>query len=169
MTKGNLYDERGFTLLELAIVMAIAVMLVGFASGPAKSMSAERKVQQAGDDAILAIRWTRAMAIAQRRELRLCAKQLSNECTPFSADSSAWIVRNEEPPQATIREFKIQRGIRVIGPTSRQGIVFRADGFSLGSNLTLKICDSEGNWRQSVVLNNGGRVRSETLTVAGPC
>ena len=162
-------DESGLTLLELTTALLV-LALVSFYSVPSMTRWKERLIlDQAVNGAVAAIRWSRALAIVEHQRMRLCALDTAELCGPFAAGQSRWRVAPELLPTDVRHRFSLPPGYSIVGPDSRPGILFQTDGFTPGSNLTLKVCDAENAWRRTIVISNSGRARLETPAAGAVC
>lgn len=162
-------DESGLTLLELTATLLVLALVAAFSVPSLKIWKDRLLLDQTVNGAVAAIRWTRALAIVEGRRMRLCALDSSDECGPFVAEGSRWTVAPEVTPSDVRYRFMLPAGYSILGPDSRPGILFQTDGFTPGSNLTLKVCDASKAWRRTIVISNSGRIRLETPSVGAVC
>ena len=76
------------------------------------------------------------------------------------ADATDEVLRTDLEPTS--------RHLRVASTSGRQQLRYLPDGRSAGSNLTVRLC-REDTLLGRVIVNNGGRVRSERASGSTPC
>jgi type IV fimbrial biogenesis protein FimT len=75
-------------------------------------------------------------------------------------DSRQDILRDENAP--------IHPSLRIVSSTGRIQLRYLPDGRSAGSNLSVRLC-REDKLLAQVIVNNTGRIRSETASGSTPC
>ena len=75
-------------------------------------------------------------------------------------DTREDILRDENAP--------IHPSLRILSSPGRPQLRYLPDGRSSGSNLTVRLC-REDTLLAQIIVNNAGRVRSETLSGSKPC
>ena len=141
--------QRGVTLLELLVTVAIAAILMGLAAAPLGRMFASNRVQTEASAFMGDLMYARSEAIRRGQAVSLCPSSDALSClTGTSANSwnSGWIVYAETTstgcatlpttgsPATPLRVRAGFKGGDTLGGTSSKGCVsFNRDGF--GTNL----------------------------------
>ena len=78
--------------------------------------------------------------------------------------------RQPDLPQDILRDENapIHPSLRIVSSSGRVQLRYLPDGRSAGSNLTVRLC-REDKLMGRVIVNNGGRVRSERASGSTPC
>ena len=165
-------NRRGFTLIEVAMCLAIAGILIGVAV-PALQDAIARSRAAAVRSALLAS-WTTAVghAATTGREVVLCPSTGSG-CRNSFDWSEGWIAfvdidgnRRRSPEEALVNSTDaLHDSVRLRSTTGRRRLVVQPNGGNAGSNVTFTLCDRRGIADAvALVLANSGRLRAGTPT-----
>lgn len=170
---------RGFTLVELVIVVAILAILLAVAV-PALAPLVERQRAGSAMSALSTqMQLARMAAITYRRPAVLCPSRNGSACDGGTDWGLGWllfldmdgnhqpdaadeILRNEPVPAA-------RSHMRLVGTTGRPRLRYLPDGRSAGSNLTISVCNAQGALLGAVIVNNVGRPRAFRPVSPAPC
>lgn len=170
--------QRGFTLTELLLTLAVVVVLTGLAIPAMGNLLQRTGVSASSNTLVAALRQARQAAVYSNANSLLCPSIDGRHCSAGADWQHGWLIgqdrdRDGQPdalPSAVGQAMPST--IRVIGSSARVHIRFRADGSSPGSNMTLLVC-RRGKTRgaRRVVLANSGRVRTAKASPkqAGAC
>lgn len=161
--------QRGWTLIELMAVAAIAAILLGFAlPGIGGALEASRaSAARAALLASLASAGTRAGITGTRAVL--CPSLDGEHCSDDPDWSRGWLVfldsnasRELEGGERLLRlQPPLEGRVRLRSTVGRARIVFQGNGGNAGSNVTFTLCDGRGPARAvALVLANTGRLRN---------
>jgi len=160
---------RGMALVELAVVVSILAVLTAVAL-PAFGGMLERQRARAAMGALSTqMQLTRMAAITHRRPAVLCPSRGGDACDGGTDWGGGWLVfldrdGNQQPDSGDeiLRSEPAPTGtaIRLVGTAGRPRLRYLPDGRSAGSNLTISVCNTEGDLLGAVVVNNVGRPRS---------
>ena len=167
--------QRGWTLIELAIVLAVVGALVGIALPSLSGALEASRASSARSDflASLALAGTRAALTGTRAVL--CPGSAASGCNDDADLSQGWLVfldpnasRELEGGERVLREQPPLPGrVRLRSSSGRVRIVFQGNGGNAGSNATFTICDGRGPSRaRALILANNGRLRDGAATAA---
>lgn len=161
---------RGFTLVELAVVLAVVAVLA-LVAVPAFSrllMSARTATAFHGLTAAMAM--ARIHAVSHEVPTTVCPSLDGEHCRRDLVWETGWIVfqdpRSKGVPATSgailQRLSPSLAGLAIRSTVGRHYVRFRPDGFSYGTNFTLRICTRKPLQKVGdVVVNNAGRVRSQ--------
>jgi type IV fimbrial biogenesis protein FimT len=159
--------EKGFTLIELMLVIAVAAILAGVAVPQFSSLSQNARMGSARNGLFSAFKLARGIAIAQRAHVVVCA---SDSNTPSERCGGNWdqgvlvfVDQNRNRQHEANEKVLTQIGAATFAQLGVQGsrrlTSFGPDGRSGGSNQTLALCAPGLSGGLSVVISNAGRVR----------
>lgn len=168
-------NRRGWTLVELLIVLALASALFGLA---VPALSSGLEAARASDaraelEASLMSASTHA-AIAGVRGV-LCPSTDGLECADTPDWSDGWLVfldsnadRELEGGERVLKaQPALQGRVRLHTTAGRTRIVFQGNGGNAGSNATFTLCDGRGpGAARALIMSNTGGLRDGTATAA---
>lgn len=166
---------RGFTLLELMMVLVIAGVLLGVAV-PGFGRAIERHhLIGAQHQLIASFHLARSLALQTRRPAIVCPSSNGQACRGGGVWDNGWLVfvdannNGQRDPQEAVQRYESLDGERlhVRSSASRPQAVFRSNGGSGASNLTLRVCAPGGRLLSALVLNNTGRLRKDASPTGG--
>jgi len=166
----ELRSNRGFSLVELLVVTAIASFLLLVGAPSFARMFARSAVHATTSELMLSLAQARTRAASDGASWSLCPSENGVACTNGIEWGRGWIVFRD--PQETGRPAagdvadRVQRdpGSQTIRSTAgRRLLSFRADGTSAGSNVTLLVCEPGHGIGRRVIVSNTGRARVEPL------
>ena len=167
----------GFSLIEALTVMAISSigLLVGVPSF--HGMSERARVSSAMHLLTAHMASARSTAITYRIPTVVCPSNRSGGCRTDGVWSQGWLMffdkdgnRRPDAREDILRDENapIHPSLRILSSAGRPQLRYLPDGRSSGSNITVRLC-REGTLLAQVIVNNAGRVRSETITGSKPC
>jgi type IV fimbrial biogenesis protein FimT len=141
MQSDRLRPARGFTLIELAIVLAIVAILLRVAAPGMGRAAAARALSSQASEFMSALRFARSEAIGRGAVVTLCAAAPEGpvrRCQPpRSADwRSGWLVFVDLRARGMLEDgdqvLRVQQPLRRTGGVAgtRSGVSFTAAGFS---------------------------------------
>ena len=173
--------QRGFTLIELMIVLAVAGVLFGVAV-PAFSGGLEAARASDTRAGLLASLMTASGRAAMTGVHGvLCPSNDGATCLDSPDWSAGWLVfldrngsRDLEGDEAILRvQPSLAGNVRLRSTIGRTRIVFQGNGGNAGSNVTFTLCDGRGASRaRSLIMSNTGGLRDGAPTataIAATC
>jgi type IV fimbrial biogenesis protein FimT len=171
-------ERRGFTLVELLVVLAVGSILLAIAvPGYAFLMNTSR-LAAVTNDLVTALHLARSEAVKRGIRVTVCKSDnpmaASPACSATAGWEQGWLVfvdggtRGVIDPGDTLLWVRGQIAAGTIDPGSNfsRFVSYQASGVSQGSgnfpNGKLHIC-LEGNQRD-IVINKTGRIRLESVT-----
>jgi type IV fimbrial biogenesis protein FimT len=161
-------NQRGFTLIELIITLAIAIIVLSTAVPGLQAMVGNNAVTAAVNDMVTHLQLARTTAIMREVQVVLCPSADQQSCLDTIEWQDGFMVfadRNENrQPDAgdeVIRYHRMERQwVRVRTSPGRKRLVYKPSGMSPGSTATITVCDSNGTASpKAVILSNPGRPR----------
>ena len=162
--------ERGFTILELMVTVAIAALILGIGVPNMTEFIRNNRMTTAANDVLAALHMARTEGVKRRAWTVMCMSAAPNAATPTcDAGGTGWIVfvDDADPTMASANDgnLVVDGGEEVLlrhdaapaaitlttAPNGNRGyIAFTASGFAravgAGTPLTnIRMCDSRGN------------------------
>ena len=170
--------NRGFTLIELVVAMAVMAILTGIALPSMGGLVEHQRTSAAISSLTTHMHLARMTALSRNRRAVLCPSIDGSTCLAGTDWSPGWMLfvdddgnRKPDAGDDILRADldPTSRHLRVISTSGRQQLRYQPDGSSAGSNLTLSICNAAGQLLGRVIVNNMGRPRSERPKAPTPC
>lgn len=164
--------QRGFTLIEQIMVLAIMAALAGAAAPPMHALLGRNRMQSAQMELMAGLQHARGMAVQTGARMVFCPTRDNNRCSGEAQWDGGWLLgidrdRDNQPDGAPLRVGGGQARVVIRSTAGRRHVAFQPDGSSPGSNLSLVICEAGGSGSPlSVVVSNSGRVRGANATPA---
>jgi len=175
--------QRGLTLIELMVVVALAAVLGSVAVPSMKAMMDSMKLTSASSMFIAGLSLARTEAIKHNTRVVLCKSADGLSCAPTGGWEQGWIVfrdtnnnaLRDDTERLVMRELPLANGLRFTGNQNvAQYVSFVPGGTSrlVGGGFqagTLTVChfSPQGGAARQIVLNAVGRPRIHRATVAG--
>ncbi len=157
--------QRGITLIEMMLAVAVACILVAMGVPALGSMLA-RSHQQSAEDALQAsLLHARELAITRGVQTVVCPSNDGKQCNDDDLWQGGWMIgedmdHDHEPDTALARFDALPENMRVVSSQGRPRVVFQPDGSAGGSNAQLTICHTNDTAEgRAVIVSNSGRVR----------
>lgn len=158
--------QRGVTLVEQIMVLAIMAVLAGIALPPLRNLMGRNVLQVAQTDFIAGLQHARETAVTTGKRTLFCPTRDGSHCSDASRWDSGWLLGhdtdvNDQPDHGPLYTGHGYAGKLVIqSSTGRHIVRFRPDGSAGGSNITLLLCQPNiADGALSVVVSNSGRIR----------
>lgn len=162
--------QRGITLIELLIALAIAAVLLGLSLPSFAALKARNDVAASHNLMMTGFAAAREAAITHRAPAVLCPGNSDTGCRKDGIWDGGWMIwldRNDngrfDSSDTLLRsETGFDGELAIRSSKQRSRVTFQPSGMAEGSNLTVKLCDSEGTALRGLVTSNTGRTRSST-------
>lgn len=168
----------GFTLIELTTTVAVLAICAGVALPSLRSFLEQQRTLAAISSLTTHMSLARMTAISRNQRAVLCPSSDGASCEAGTDWSTGWMLFVDEDgnrrPDSSDEILRVDleptsRHLRVVSTVGRQQLRYLPDGRSAGSNLTLSICNRQGEVLSRVIVNNMGRPRSERPKQAMAC
>jgi type IV fimbrial biogenesis protein FimT len=163
---GSCRKQRGVTLVEQIMVLAIVAALTGIAMPPLRQLLTRNQLQVAQTDFIAGLRHARETAITSGKHTLFCPSRDGSHCDDEMRWDSGWLLghdtnRDNQPDAGPLYSGSGYHGkLTIHSSTGRHFVRFRPDGSASGTNLTLLFCrPASAEHALSVAISNSGRVR----------
>jgi type IV fimbrial biogenesis protein FimT len=166
--------EHGFTLAELLVTLAVALLLGALAVETFPRMLAESRMVSEVNHFVTALHLARSEAVLQGRDVVLCPSRDLARCGNARDWPAGWLLFASDDREHDLDEPVLQAGnplesgIGMDSGNARTRIVFRPDGSSGGSNASFTFCERHHHARPRVIcLSGSGRPRLAYTTCSG--
>ena len=170
--------DKGFTVMELMVVLTIAAMVMAFAIPQIQTLQRKTRMNALAEDLSASLAAARALAITQRRQVFLVALPAAS-ATPTSweihADTAAGTLMEQHQVTAPVTLQLIPCATCGAAPVSQihflpNGVVQRADT-NASLTMTYRICASDSTTEvgRDVGMNQLGRLFSTQHTSSAVC
>jgi len=163
-------NQRGMTLIELVMALAVVAIVVSLASPSLGSLVNRNRIVAASNELVASINLARQNAVMQRAITSLCPSTDGQRCTGANRWDEGWIVfrdpdnnRQPESQSDVLRVFSSLEGLHS-DSAGRTRIRYFPTGFATGTNLTIKLCDPQyPDQSRAVIVSNSGRARVDRI------
>lgn len=167
----------GFSLIEAATVTAIAA--IGLVVGvPSYQGMVERQRTSSAMHLLTAhMASARSTAISYRIPTVVCPSDRAGGCRSDGDWSQGWLMffdkdgnRRPDAREDILRDENapIHPSLRIVSSKGLPELRYLPDGRSASSNISVRLCGND-KLLGVVIINNVGRVRSETMSGSSPC
>lgn len=173
---------KGFTLVELMITLAIAVILLGLAAPSFVDIIKDNRLTTQINTLSASLNFARSEAIKRSVTVTVCKSNNGTTCDGNWQDG--WIVfqdlndigvvnpapgTNNDEPIIRISSALTSGSTLVLDPNI-DWVTYKADGFAIDSKTIFKLCDDRGPSKaKGLVVSNTGRVKIAEPSELGSC
>ena len=151
--------ERGFTLLELMVTVAIVAILLSIAVPSFKTTIEDNRQIAQINELLGSLMYARSEAITENKAIAVCASSTQTSCG--SDWSQGWIVY--APGASTITPLRVHSALdggNTLSSTAGTSFTFNANGTSSTSG-TFTLCDSRlSAYARALYLSSTGIARA---------
>ena len=168
--------SRGMTLVELMVGLAISATALGVVLPSFNTMLERQRVAAAHNLLHSALNQARTVAIVERKNTVVCPSDDGQSCRLNGTWERGWMSfvddnangRKEANEKVFSSRLEVVNQLLIRSSSSRPTARFMPSGRSAGSNMSIRLCTTQGQALQALIINNGGRVRrSEASENAG--
>lgn len=157
--------NKGFTLVELMITLAIAAILVGLAAPSFNDLIKDSRLTTQINSLTASLNFARSEAIKRAITVTVCKSDDGEECG--GNWNQGWIVFEDingdgavDADDTIIRVNSVLTSGNTLVFPEKNRVTYQPDGFAIGYNSTFKLCDDRGYTKaKGLVVSNTGRVR----------
>ncbi|HEX5340467.1 MAG TPA: GspH/FimT family pseudopilin [Gammaproteobacteria bacterium] len=163
-----MHRERGFTLLEMLVVLAVAGILLTVAIPDFSTLIRHSRAVTAVNSLAGALNFARYSAISRNRYVTLCHSRDGQQCAADANWEDGWLIFANLDRDSPAQVDSGERLLYVHGPlaagahvtSNRQSFTFRPRGIR-STNGTLLYCSQAGQHDRALIVSVTGRVRLE--------
>ena len=175
--------ERGFSLIELLMTIAIAAIIGGLAAPSFKKMMAANRIQTGASALQGDMMYARTEAVKRGSPVSICPSTDQATCSTANAWQNGWIVFVDPTAAGTVptggTPLKVRQalpgGATIVAappPATQNAIIFNREGFTtnLGTAqvaFTFHTSDNYANATRCVLVNFGGSL--STVSKGSTC
>lgn len=174
---GNLRRCRGFSLIEVFIILAIVSVLAILAGPSFADMMEKQRIKNAMTSIMSSIRHARSEAISRNSDVTMCASDDGRTCDSTLDWTAGWIIfhnpnLNLQPASANdiihvVNDPQKFNGLVISNSTNNMQSLISYDSTGRGIRLptggffsgTLQLRNPSLNDGWNIVVNRGGRIR----------
>ncbi len=161
--------NAGFTLMELMIAIALGVILLGIGIPSLGSLLKDSTANYESERLIKILRFARTQAISDQQTVTACLINNDNECVEQDPVQLLVFIDDDGDAELDEGEVEIARTpaftLDATISSTRPRVLFAADGTSLGTNMTVRVCISEEPRVDVVIAASGRSSKSETTSI----
>lgn len=162
--------RRGFTLYEMLVVLTI-ISILGSASAALGGVIRNDRLSTGANDLMTALSLARSSAITRLADVVVCPSRTGRRCDEPDNRYTWWhegyLVfvdldgdRHRDDNEPVLLNGPARTGVTLRSSRFRTKVVYRSDGMTTGTNLTLTFCPAgPAADARSVVISNIGRAR----------
>lgn len=162
--------RRGFSLYEMLVVLTI-VSILGSASASLGGVLRNERLSTGANDLMAALNLARSHAVMRLANVVVCPSRAGHQCDEPDSRYTWWqngyLVfvdfdgdRRRDDNEPVLLNGSAKTGITLRSSRYRTRVVYRPDGMTTGSNLTLTFCPvGPAADVRSVIISNTGRAR----------
>jgi type IV fimbrial biogenesis protein FimT len=169
--------RAGFSLVEALTILAITAILLLIGVPSYAGLVESQRTSSAMHLLTAHMASARSTAITYRIPTVVCPSDRAGGCRLDGDWSQGWLMffdpdgnRQPDARQDILRDENapIHPSLRIVSSAGRTQLRYLPDGRSAGSNLSVRLC-REDKLLARVIVNNTGRIRSETASGSTPC
>jgi type IV fimbrial biogenesis protein FimT len=165
---------RGFTIIELLIVIAILSILLTLGVPSFRDFMLNSRMTSQANDFVLALAYAKSEAVKRNLPVTVCSRATDDTCAGNTTWDTGWLVfldtdsDGDVDGEAVLQVRAPLEGNNTLRAGNRPRVTFRNTGFSPGFNDTFNLCDFRGVAEgRTIVVSNLGRVTMQRP--AGGC
>ena len=173
---GSKRETRGFTLLELMVVLIIVAIVLTFAVPSFRTLILNQRINGLTDNLFNSLSYARSLALSNDEPVTVCPYSAAGSTTCGNNWSAGWIVVKQPPlgTSAVLNTTVLSAGGPTLkataygGSSSISAITFNGRGLLNTSQALLTACDSRGaaQARSILVYSTGSMQTSNKPGVA---
>lgn len=152
-------SQKGFTLIELMITLAVLAIVLGIAVPSFSSMLRDNRAATLGSELQGALQFARSEAVKRRQSVVICRSNAAGSgCANGTDWSGGWLVR--QASGSVIKVWDSASGLAIVGPNP--GLTFLGSGMASSvSSFSVKPSNCSGKQKRLITVSITGAV---TLT-----
>lgn len=147
-------SQKGFTLIELMITLAVLAIVLGIAAPSFSSMLQDNRASTLGSELQGALQFARSEAVKRRQSVVICRSNAGGgDCEEGTDWSGGWLVR--QASGQVIKVWDSAPGLAIVGPNA--GVTFLGSGMiGSASSFSVKPGNCSGEQKRLIELSTTG-------------
>ncbi len=147
-------SQKGFTLIELMVALAVLAILLGIAVPAFSSMLRDSRVSTLADELQGALQLARSEAIKRRQSVVVCRRKPDESACQNGTDwAGGWLV--QQAGGDVIKVWDGVQGLAIVGPNA--GVSFRSNGMAgAARNFSLTPSGCSGQQKRDISVSVTG-------------
>ena len=146
-------SQKGFTLIELMITLAVLAIILGIAVPSFSSMLRDTRASSLGGELQGALQFARSEAVKRRLDVVICRRNAGGSSCDAGTDWSAgWLV--QQSGGDVIKVWDSAQGLVIVGPNA--GVTFRGNGMAAASDFSVKPTLCSGQQKREIAVSATG-------------
>ena len=137
--------QRGFSLIELVVVMAVLAIVTVFAAPSFQTILMNSRMSTLNDSLFNSLNYARSTALSEKFPVRFCPLGAAGSTVCGTSWASGWMVVSQPTTGAAVvlQSYQAKTSGPVLSANGATSILFAITGLA-NTQVNFKICDSRG-------------------------
>ncbi len=146
--------QKGFTLIELMVTLAVLAIVLGIAVPSFSGMLRDSRASSLGSELQGALQLARSEAVKRRKSVVVCRRNAAGSGCENGTDwAGGWLILADGN---VIKVWDAAQGLAVVGPNT--GVTFQSSGMAGATSLSVEPSSCNGKQKQQIAVSVTGSV-----------